>query len=69
MKLYNELAIDRIASAYPAAAEGAVKLIEQAEKHGAGSAEIALRYDKPADTDLGKYEVMIVLRVQERSEA
>jgi hypothetical protein len=66
--LYNAVAVGRIAAAYPDAATGAVKLIEQAEKHGAGSAEIVLRYDKPGDPYLGKYEVMICLRVQERED-
>ena len=68
IKLYNPDAIARISSAYPDAAKGAVKLIDQAENHGAGSAEIVLRYDKPGDKYLGKYEVMICLRVQERDD-
>lgn len=68
-KLCNMAAIGRIAAAYPDAATGAVKLIDQAENHGAGSAEIVLRYDKPGDKYLGKYEVMICLRVQERDDA
>lgn len=67
-ELYNHLAIDRIRDMYPDAAKGLVALIDAAEKSGAGSAEVKLRYDKPTDRDLGKYEVMLVMRVQERSE-
>jgi hypothetical protein len=68
VELYNVAAINRIKAAYPTAAVGLVKLIHAVDEHNAGSGEIALRYDKPEDKCIGRYEVMLVMRVQERGE-
>lgn len=68
-ELYNPEAVERIRAVYPIVANGAVQLIHSAETHESGSAEIALSYDKPEDRILGKYEIKLILRVQERSEA
>jgi hypothetical protein len=67
-ELYNPDAIERIRAVYPVVANGALQLIHAAEEHESGSAEIGLSYDKPGDRVLGKYEVKLVLRVQERGE-
>ena len=68
MALYNADAMKRIEAAYPGVAKGAVKLIQAAEGSNAGSAEIVMRYDKPVDEELGKYEVVLIVQVKERSE-
>lgn len=65
---YNLEAMKRLKKVYPDAASGATKLIRAAEEHNAGSAEITLRYDKPEDGQLGTYDILLILRVQERSE-
>ena len=67
--LFNADAITRIKKVYPDAAHGLVQLIHATEEHNAGSTEIVLRYDKPEDRQLGKYEVMLVKRVVKRGEA
>lgn len=68
MSLYNQDALARIAHVYPELAKGVESLVRSADHHEAGSAEIVLRYDKPDDPELGKYEIMLTMRVQERSE-
>ncbi len=68
-KLYNASAMKRIEKAFPTAASAAVSLIQEANNHNAGSAEVVLRYDKPEDRALGEYEVLVILRMQLRSES
>ena len=68
-KLFNPDAVERIERAHPKAASAAKTLIDEADNHGAGSAEVVLRYDKPEDRHLGDYEILVILRVQLRSES
>lgn len=67
-KLFNASALKRIEKAYPTAAGAAVSLIQEANNHNVGSAEVVMRYDQPGDKALGAYEVLVILRVQLRED-
>ena len=68
-QLYNKKAVLRIQKDYPHVARSLPSLIKSIEKHEAGSGEIALRYDKPEDTNIGKYDIVLIVRVQLREVA